>query len=238
MQGLYPVIKPIKDAVNLSELKQEVEYEYAQLLAKAKPLKGNLYIIPHDALSINEPTPSILSMHCIVAMMIKVRMGLIVTKDALKSVAQGTVIHRRYEEWFRNVNRHLTVYTEMRLTSDETVGVPDIVYCSQDECGLIELKATWQVNDARESAYIRQMAMYYDMLKDFNITESYLVTMNDVKLIPVRMLKEHVKEAKEILNAVKGNYPQYPPDARLCVNCSLKPVCPPYRNLADKLLFG
>jgi len=233
-----PKIRPIKDVVDMKAIKDEIDYEYAQLLAKAKPLKANILIIPHDPLGDKLATPSLLSLGCVVAMIMKLKMGLIGTKETLKRMAEGIVIHRHYEAWFRDVNKDLTIYTEMALRNNETVGVPDIVYCSTSECGLIELKSTWQLTEDKRKSYVMQMSMYYDMLREFNITEAYIVTMNKVDMVPIRELESEVNNAKQLLKDALGDYPKYPPNPKKCVNCILKPVCPSYKNLMDKLLFN
>jgi len=167
----------------------------------------------------------------------KVKVGLIGTRETLRRIAEGTVYHRHYEQWFRSVNKDFDVYTEMVLSSSDMIGVPDIVYC-KDTCGLIELKAVWRLDDEHRSAYVRQMAMYYDLLRqsNMNVAEAWLVTMNTVELVGIRELAGRVNEAREYLKMASGNYPDVPPNPRLCVNCILTPVCPPYRNLSNRLL--
>jgi len=67
-------------------------------------------------------------------------------------------------------------------------------------------------------------------------------TLANVCLIPlpaalgIRELTGKVNEAREYLKAASGNYPDVPPNPKLCVNCILTPVCPPYRNLSNRLL--
>jgi len=80
--------------------------------------------------------------------------------------------------------------------------------------------------------------MYYDLLRqsNMNVTEAWLVTMNTVELVGIRELTGRVNEAREYLKMASGNYPDVPPNPRLCVNCILTPVCPSYRNLSNKLL--
>jgi len=232
-----PVIKPISHVVDTKALKSEVEYEYAQLLAKARKLKGSLMVIPSDPSNQRLISPSLLALTCPVAMVMKVKVGLIGTRETFKRIAEGTVYHRHYEQWFRSVNKDFDVYTEMALSNNDTVGVPDIVYC-KDTCGLIELKAVWRLDNEHRGAYVRQMAMYYDLLRqsNMNVTEAWLVTMNTVELVGIRELTGKVNEAREYLKAASGNYPDVPPNPKLCVNCILTPVCPSYRNLSNRLL--
>jgi len=58
-----PVIKPISHVVDTKALKSEVEYEYAQLLAKARRLKDNLMVIPSDPSNQRLISPSLSSVN-------------------------------------------------------------------------------------------------------------------------------------------------------------------------------
>ncbi len=125
---------------------------------------------------------------------------------------------------------------ESGIETVDTSGRADIVYMrefdGEEVWGLIELKSSWSLDEDRERRYLKQVVSYVLMLEEagIDIREAYLVTMRDVKSLPIiRLRREHQNVLAE-LKAIESyqGWPMEPPDPLLCIRCELRPICSTY----------
>lgn len=229
------IIRPIVEVVNEELIERKTQEYMEQILGNAKLIAENLYLIDPPAL---RATPSLFSYDCVVKALIRLRIGSITNMDGIRNLARGRAIHDLYQDWFKAVNPRVHVEIESGIETADTSGRADIVYMrevdGEERWGLIELKSSWNLQEDKERRYIKQVMSYVHMLEEAGIPikEAYLVTMKDVKALPLGRLK---REYNNIMNELKmienmqGWLPE-PPDVKLCTRCELKSICITYNN--------
>mgnify|MGYP001770654912 CR=1 FL=1 len=228
------VIKPITDVVSEEAIKRKTEEYVAEMLRNAKNIGNGLYIIDRPAV---RPTPSFHVDTCPVKSLIRLRLGTVTTMSGIRAMARGKAIHDMYQEWFRIANPNIHVEVESGIETVDTSGRADIIYMrefdGEEVWGLIELKSTWNLTEEKVEAYTRQVASYILMLEEagINIREAYLVTMREVKPLPVGLLRRDYASVISDLRALWefAGLPTTPPKQDLCESCELKPICIPYQ---------
>ena len=201
----YLVVKPISEVINEEAIKRKTEEYVAEMLRNAKPIGNGLYIIDKPAL---RPTPSSHTDYCPVKTLYRLRIGTVTTINGIKAMARGRAIHDLYQEWFRMANPKVHVEVESGVETVDTSGRADIIYMrefdGEEVWGLIELKSTWNLTEERAEAYTRQVASYVLMLGEagINIREAYLVTMREVKPLPVGLLRREYASVISDLRAL------------------------------------
>ncbi|MGC9152288.1 MAG: CRISPR-associated protein Cas4 [Vulcanisaeta sp.] len=227
------VIKPIAEVVNEEEVRKRTEEYLNDMLRNARIIGDGLYLVDEPT---GRATPSLFSYDCMVKSLIKLRFGTIVSMDSLRNLARGKAIHDIYQEWFKIANPNVHVEVESGIETTDTSGRADIVYLrefdGEEIWGLIELKSSWSLNEDREKRYLKQIVSYVLMLEEAGIPirEAYLVTMKDVKSLPINRLRREyqgVIDELKMLEAYQG-WPIEPPDKSLCVKCELRPICITY----------
>lgn len=125
---------------------------------------------------------------------------------------------------------------ESGIETADTSGRADIIYMrefdGEEIWGLIELKSSWNLNEDRERRYLKQVVSYIVMLEETGVAirEAYLVTMRDVKSLPINKLRrenQSVLAELKLLESYQG-WPIEPPDPLLCMKCELRPICTTY----------
>ena len=188
----YLVVKPINEVLSEDRIRQRTEEYVNQMLKEAKPIGAGLYIIDKPAM---RPTPSFHVDPCPVKSLIRLRLGTVTTMSGIRAMARGRAIHDMYQEWFRMANPKVHVEVESGVETVDTSGRADIIYMrefdGEEIWGLIELKSTWNLTEEKMDAYTRQVASYILMLGEagINIREAYLVTMREVRPLPVGLLR-------------------------------------------------
>ncbi|MCG2895356.1 MAG: Dna2/Cas4 domain-containing protein [Vulcanisaeta sp.] len=237
------VIKPIAEVVDEDRINRKMEEYLSEMLRRARPIGDGLFIIDEPT---GRATPSLLSYDCIVKSLIRLRLGTITNMDGLRNLARGRAIHDLYQEWFKVANPRIHVEVESGVETADTSGRADILYMrefdGEEIWGLIELKSSWNLHEEREQRYLRQIAAYILMLRDAGITirEAYLVTMRDVKSIPITTL---LRRYNSVLNELKSlvsfqGWPVKPPNPLLCVRCELRPICNTYAIYRSNKAFS
>ena len=230
----YLVVKPISEVISEDRIRQRTEEYVNQMLRDAKPIGNGLYIIDRPAM---RPTPSFHVDTCPIKSLLRLRLGTITTINSIKAMARGKAIHDMYQEWFKLANPKVHVEVESGIETVDTSGRADIIYMrefdGEEVWGLIELKSTWNLTEEKVDAYMRQVASYILMLEEagINIREAYLVTMREVKTLPVGVLRRDYASVISDLRALWefGGLPTTPPKPELCESCELKPICIPYQ---------
>lgn len=231
------VLKPLREVIlaYARQLDTLTERRLQETLASVRQANGLLMLEG----PMNRPAPSLMMYDCIVKSLIRLRLGDFTDEDGLRAMVRGKVMHAVYEDWFRRVNPSYEVYAEMMLDDGVLAGQPDIVYCMDGECGLIEIKATWR--DLKDPSYLervkRQLAAYQYLLTKagFNIREAYIVTMTKVHPVATSELGKLTKPTVEYLrNLATMPWPNKPPNPDTCQKCILKPICPLYNTQSDK----
>ena len=227
------VIKPIADVVSEDEIRRKTEEYLGEMLGNAQAIGDDLYLIDKPT---GRATPSYFSNDCFVKSLIKLRFGTITNMDGIRNLARGRAVHDLYQEWFRVVNPRVHVEVESGIETADTSGRADIIYMrefdGEEIWGLIELKSSWNLNEDRERRYLKQVVSYIVMLEETGIAirEAYLVTMRDVKSLPINRLRrenQSVLAELKFLESYQG-WPIEPPDPLLCMKCELKPMCTTY----------
>ncbi|MCG2864352.1 MAG: Dna2/Cas4 domain-containing protein [Vulcanisaeta sp.] len=227
------VVKPIAEVIDEDRIARKTEEYLNEMLRGARIIGDDLYLVDEPT---GRATPSLFSYDCIVKSLIRLRFGTITNMEGLRNLARGRAIHDLYQEWFKVVNPRIHVEVESGIETVDTSGRADIVYMrefdGEEIWGLIELKSSWNLNEEREQRYLKQVVSYMLMLEDAGITirEAYLVTMKNVKPLPVMTL---LKKYGGVLNELKSlesfqGWPVEPPDPLLCMRCELRPICNTY----------
>ncbi|BDR93125.1 Dna2/Cas4 domain-containing protein [Vulcanisaeta souniana] len=227
------VIKPIADVVSEDEIRRKTEEYLDEMLRVSKIIGDDLYLIDKPT---GKATPSYFSNDCFVKSLIKLRFGTITNMDGIRNLARGRAVHDLYQEWFRIVNPRVHVEVESGIETADTSGRADIIYMrefdGEEIWGLIELKSSWNLNEDRERRYLKQVVSYIVMLEETGVAirEAYLVTMRDVKSLPINKLRrenQSVLAELKLLESYQG-WPIEPPDPLLCMKCELRPICTTY----------
>ncbi|MFB6469969.1 MAG: Dna2/Cas4 domain-containing protein [Vulcanisaeta sp. AZ3] len=234
------VIKPIAEVLSRDEISRKTEDYLEEMMRTAQVIGDGLYLVDRPT---GRATPSIFSYDCIVKSLIKLRYGTITNMDGLRNLARGRAIHDLYQEWFRIVNPRVHVEVESGIETADTSGRADIVYMREfddDEIwGLIELKSSWNLDEDREKRYLKQVTSYIFMLEEagIQIREAYLVTMREVKPLPIMGLRREYQGVLNELKAIESfqGWPTKPPNISLCMRCELKPICTTYSIYNQRL---
>ncbi|GAB6948377.1 hypothetical protein JCM16161A_25070 [Vulcanisaeta sp. JCM 16161] len=227
------VIRPIADVVNEDEIRRKTEEYVNEMLRNAQVIGDDLFLIDKPT---GRATPSFFSNDCFVKSLIKLRFGTITNMEGIRNLARGRAIHDLYQEWFKIANPRVHVEVESGIETVDTSGRADIVYMrefdGEEVWGLIELKSSWNLDEDRERRYLKQVVSYVLMLEEAGITirEAYLVTMRDVKSLPINRLRRDYQNVLMELKAIENyqGWPMEPPDPLLCVKCELRPICSTY----------
>ncbi|ADY00802.1 MAG: Dna2/Cas4 domain-containing protein [Vulcanisaeta sp.] len=238
------VIRPIADVVSEDEIRRKMEEHINEMLRSAQAIGDDLFLIDRAT---GRATPSFFSNDCFVKSLIKLRFGTITNMEGIRNLARGKAIHDLYQEWFKIANPRVHVEVESGIETVDTSGRADIVYMrefdGEEIWGLIELKSSWNLNEDREKRYLKQIVSYALMLEEAGITirEAYLVTMKDVKSLPINKIR---KENQNVLVELKTmetyqGWPMEPPDPLLCTKCELRPICITYAIYrGNKVIIG
>ncbi|WP_054853306.1 Dna2/Cas4 domain-containing protein [Vulcanisaeta distributa] len=229
------VVKPIADVLSEDEIRRKTDEYVSEMLRNAQVIGDDLFLVDKAT---GKATPSFFSNDCFVKSLIKLRFGTITNMEGIRSLARGgRAIHDLYQEWFKFANPRVHVEIESGIETVDTSGRADIVYMREFDGeevwgGLIELKSSWNLNEDRERRYLKQVISYVLMLEETGITirEAYLVTMRDVKSLPINRLRREYQNVIMELKAIENyqGWPMEPPDPLLCVRCELKPICNTY----------
>ena len=227
------VIRPIADVVSEDEVRRRTEEYINEIMRNAQPIGGDLFRIDEPT---GRATPSLFSNDCFVKSLIKLRFGTITNMDGIRNLARGRAVHDLYQEWFRMANPKVHVEVESGIETVDTSGRADIIYMrefdGEEVWGLIELKSTWNLDGEKEERYMKQVASYVLMLEEagISIREAYLVTMRDVKPLPINRLRRTYQNVLAELKAMENyqGWPVEPPDPLLCVKCELRSFCNTY----------
>ncbi|ADN51565.1 CRISPR-associated protein Cas4 [Vulcanisaeta distributa] len=227
------VVRPIADVVSENEIRRKTEEYVSEMLRNAQVIGDDLFLVDKPT---GKATPSFFSNDCFVKSLIKLRFGTITNMDGIRSLARGRAIHDLYQEWFKIANPRVHVEVESGIETVDTSGRADIVYMrefdGEEIWGLIELKSSWSLDEDRERRYLKQVVSYVLMLEEagIDIREAYLVTMRDVKSLPIIRLRREYQNVLAELKAIENyqGWPMEPPDPLLCIRCELRPICSTY----------
>lgn len=93
----------------------------------------------------------------------------------------GNAVHEAYFEWFKKANegKYDKIEVEPHYVLAPLTAVPDIVYCKNGVCGVIEVKS--YSTDKLDKA-VPQLALYAYIMRQvgINIVQAYLVLRNAV----------------------------------------------------------
>ncbi|WP_069807371.1 Dna2/Cas4 domain-containing protein [Vulcanisaeta thermophila] len=228
------IIRPIAEVVSEDAIERRMREYVEEILRGAKPIAEGLYLIEPP---VPRATPSMLSLDCPVKAIIKLRIGEVTNMDGIRALARGRAVHDLYQDWFRAVNPRVHVEVESGIEALDTAGRTDILYMrevdGEERWGLIELKSVWSLSEDRERRYTRQVMAYVIMLREagIDVREAYLVTMRDVKALPLKTLERELNGIIKELKALETlEWPMKPPNLRLCYKCEVRGVCMTYSN--------
>jgi CRISPR/Cas system-associated exonuclease Cas4 (RecB family) len=102
-------------------------------------------------------------------------------KKKLHNIGYGEALHKAYAEWFIRENGKLydTILIEPHYVLAPFTAKPDIVYCLNGECGLIEVKG---FSTDKLAKALPQLSMYAYILRSLgvNLVQAWLVMRNAV----------------------------------------------------------
>jgi len=102
-------------------------------------------------------------------------------KKKLHNIAYGEALHEAYTEWFVKENGRLydTILIEPHYVLAPFTAKPDILYCLNGECGIIEVKS---FSTDKLAKALPQLSMYAYILRSLgiNLVQAWLVMRNAV----------------------------------------------------------